>query len=172
MLMYLEKEDPHLWVKKLFAIVMIAVFSFGLLGMVVIKIKEAKVNFSSTEDIQINLTTVGQNSLIAISNPADPIKTKKVKVVVTAYSSTVYQTDDTPFITASGKLVEDGIVANNMFPFGTVIKIPEIYGDKIFVVEDRMNSRKGYYHIDVWFEDYDQAKEFGSKTTYIEVLES
>ena len=79
MLMYLEKEDPHLWVKKLFAIVMIAVFSFGLLGMVVIKIKEAKVNFSSTEDIQINLTTVGQNSLIAISNPADPIKTKKVK---------------------------------------------------------------------------------------------
>jgi len=109
---------------------------------------------------------------MAVSNPADPIRTKKVKVMITGYSSTVCQTDSTPFITASGKFVEDGIVANNMLPFGTIIKIPEIYGDKIFVVEDRMNSRKGYYHVDIWFEDYYQAKEFGSKTTYIEVLES
>ena len=42
---------------------------------------------------------------------------------------------------------------------------------KIFIVEDRMNSKKGYYHVDVWFEDYHQAKDFGVKTTYIEVLE-
>jgi len=96
---------------------------------------------------------------------------KKVKMVVTAYSSTPEQTDSTPFITASGKKVADGIVANNMLPFGSKIKIPEVYGDKIFIVEDRMNQRKGKYHLDIWFPEYSQAKNFGAKITYIEILE-
>lgn len=98
--------------------------------------------------------------------------TKKIKMVVTAYSSTPEQTDSTPFITASGKNVADGIVANNMLPFGTKIRIPEVYGDKIFVVEDRMHQRKGKYHLDIWFPEYSQAKNFGAKIIYIEVLES
>lgn len=97
---------------------------------------------------------------------------KKIKMVVTAYSSTPEQTDTTPFITASGKNVVDGIVANNMLPFGAKIRIPEVYGDKVFVVEDRMNQRKGKYHLDIWFPEYSQAKNFGAKITYIEVLES
>ena len=96
---------------------------------------------------------------------------EKIKMVVTAYSSTIGQTDSTPFITASGKNVADGIVANNMLPFGSKIRIPEIYGDKVFVVEDRMNKRKGGYHLDIWFPEYSQAKNFGAKITYIEVLE-
>jgi len=57
---------------------------------------------------------------------------KRVKVVLTGYSSTFAQTDDTPFITANGTYVHDGIVANNGLPFGTQIKIPDIYGDKVF----------------------------------------
>lgn len=97
---------------------------------------------------------------------------KKVKMVITAYSSTESQTDSTPFITASGKNVADGIIANNMFPFGTKIRIPELYGDKVFVVEDRMNKRKGLYHADIWFPEYSQAKNFGAKVTHIEVIES
>ena len=98
--------------------------------------------------------------------------TKKIKMVVTAYSSTPGQTDSTPFITASGENVADGIVANNMLPFGTKIRIPEVYGNKVFVVEDRMHQRKGKYHLDIWFPKYSQAKNFGAKITYIEVLES
>jgi len=97
---------------------------------------------------------------------------KKIKVVVTAYSSTPDQTDDTPFITASGKTVADGIVANNMLPFGTEIRIPELYGDKVFVVQDRMNRRKSNYHFDVWMPDRASAVDFGVKTVEIEVLES
>lgn len=97
---------------------------------------------------------------------------EKIDVVLTAYSSTTWQTDDTPFITASGRYVEQGIVANNMLPFGTKIKIPEIYGDQIFVVEDRMHPRKGYYHVDIWFATYDDALNFGVKETYIEIVES
>ena len=172
MIMYTQKEDPYLWGKKIFAIVMVAVLSFGLLGTAVIGIRGIRTSSDLIEGSQANLNTVSQNSLLAISGPSDPIRTQKIKVVITAYSSTVCQTDDTPFITASGKNVEDGIIANNMLPFGTFVKIPEIYGDKMFIVEDRMHSRKGYYHVDVWFEDYYQAKEFGAKTTYIEVLES
>lgn len=97
---------------------------------------------------------------------------KTIKMVITAYSSTPEQTDDTPFITASGKNVANGIVANNMLPFGTKIRIPELYRDKVFVVEDRMHQRKGKYHLDIWFSEYSQAKNFGAKITYIEVIES
>src|SRR3989344_503711 len=96
---------------------------------------------------------------------------KIIKVIVTAYSSTPDQTDDTPFITASGKQVTDGIVANNMLPMGTQIRIPELYGDKIFVIEDRMNKRKSPYHIDIWFPEKQLAVNFGVKTAEIEVLE-
>jgi len=92
--------------------------------------------------------------------------------VVTAYSSTVAQTDSDPFITAAGTWVKEGIVASNLLPFGTEIRIPEIYGEKIFVVEDRMSWRKGEYHIDIWFPSYWEALNFGTKKTYIEILES
>jgi 3D (Asp-Asp-Asp) domain-containing protein len=68
--------------------------------------------------------------------------------------------------------VSDGIVANNMLPFGTKIRMPELYGDKVFVVEDRMHQRKGKYHLDIWFPDQSGAKKFGAKITYVEVLEN
>lgn len=97
---------------------------------------------------------------------------KTIKMIVTAYSSTPDQTDNTPFVTASGKKVEDGIVANNMLPFGTKIRIPELYGNKTFVVEDRMHKRKGTKMMDVWMEKTKEAKEFGAKYNIsIEVLE-
>lgn len=105
-----------------------------------------------------------------IANEAKTIKT--IDVVVTAYSSTPDQTDDTPFITASGKYVKDGIIANNMLPFGTKIRIPSLYGNKVFTVEDRMNKNKSNYHIDIWMPDRPSAVNFGVKTVKIEVLES
>jgi len=96
---------------------------------------------------------------------------KTLKVVVTAYSSTPDQTDDTPFITASGKLVKDGIIANNMLPFGTKIKIPALYGNKVFIVQDRMNRRMGNHRFDIWFPTRELAVNFGVKTAEIQVLE-
>jgi len=95
----------------------------------------------------------------------------KITVIVTAYSSTVCQTDNTPFITAANTNVRSGIVAANFLPFGTRIKMPELYGNQIFVVEDRMHPRKSY-QIDIWFPSYWQAKNFGVKNTYVEILES
>jgi len=95
---------------------------------------------------------------------------KRIKMIITGYSSTVWETQGDPFITASGSRVRDGIIANNLLPFGTKVRIPSLFGDKIFVVEDRMNSKKGYYHADIWFPSRQQALEFGAKTAEIEVL--
>ena len=97
---------------------------------------------------------------------------KSVHMIVTAYTSSPEETDDTPFITASGKYVEDGIIANNLLPFGTKVMIPELYGDKIFIVEDRMHSRKGKYQADIWMANKSEARIFGAKVVNIEIIES
>lgn len=94
---------------------------------------------------------------------------KTMVMTVTAYSSEPGQTDDTPFITAFGTHVRDGIVATNCLPRGTVVRFPEVYGDKEFVVEDRMNARY-YYRMDIWMPETDQAIQFGAKLLKVEIL--
>ena len=121
--------------------------------------------------IQERLVLTQSNTLLPIvSLLGEERIVKTMWLYVTGYSSTPEQTDDTPFITASGKTVRDGIVATNLLPLGTKIKIPEFYGNKVFVVEDRMHPRK-HYMVDIWFASYQDAKEFGAKTTYVEILE-
>ena len=88
---------------------------------------------------------------------------------VTAYSSSVDETDSTPNITAIGSRTRDGIVATNMFPIGTLVRIPEYFGDKVFAVEDRMAPRKRWV-LDVWMPSKQEAIHFGSHLTKIEVL--
>ncbi|MCK9578775.1 3D domain-containing protein [bacterium] len=130
-------------------------------------------NTDSTTSFFYQASSKGKNELLAenksFSNETEEQKIKRIKVVITAYSSEVEQTDDTPHITANGTLVKDGIVANNMLPFGTKIKIPSLYGNKVFTVTDRMNARKGNYAIDIWFPTTEEAINFGVKETYIEV---
>ncbi|MDD3098617.1 MAG: hypothetical protein PHU82_02235 [Candidatus Pacebacteria bacterium] len=93
------------------------------------------------------------------------------KISVTAYSSTPDQTEGDPFITASGARVYDGVLAANFLPFGTKVRLPELFEDKIFIVEDRMNSRFKDTRIDIWFPDRQSAKEFGIQETIMEILD-
>lgn len=96
---------------------------------------------------------------------------KVMKAVITAYTSTPGQTDDTPFIAASGKRVHDGMIAANGLPFGTKVKIPSIYGDKIFIVEDRMNRRYGLGRMDIWLDTTRaEAMKFGVKRVEVEIF--
>jgi len=136
---------------------------------------------SDKQKISDGFIVIQGNFLAAYNSPknsesSDDLKNLTVKirelvVPITAYSSTLDQTDDSPFITAWGTYVRDGIVAANFLPFGTKIKIPEIFGDRIFVVEDLMNRR--YAHrIDIWFPDRQSALEFGIKTAKIQIIES
>jgi len=99
--------------------------------------------------------------------PRDPRKT--MYIMVTAYNSEVGQTDDTPFTTAFGTQVRDGIVATNFLPKGTIVRFPEQYGNKEFVVEDRMNARY-YYHMDIWMADKPEAIKFGAQFLKMEIL--
>jgi 3D (Asp-Asp-Asp) domain-containing protein len=103
------------------------------------------------------------------SNP-NPKPNKTVFTTITAYTSSPDETDDSPTKSASGLKVYDGMVAANWLPFGTVIKIPALYGDKIFTVHDRMNSRFGYGRIDIWLPTNTAvARHFGVKRTTIEI---
>ncbi len=126
------------------------------------------------EENEDGLPVVQGNTLRPLSDPSyssrELNEMKRLNVFVTAYSSTPCQTNGDPFITASGSSVRDGIVATNLLPFGTKIRIPQVYGEKIFVVEDRMHPRNSV-HVDIWFSTYWEAKSFGVKRTYIEILE-
>ena len=128
-------------------------------------------NYQAGETM-LDFPSIEGNTILAIS-PLPQIKVEvigQIKVLTTAYSSTLWETDSTPFLTASGSYVKDGIVANNLLPFGTKIRIPDVYGDKIFVVEDRMHWSKSPYYVDIWFPSNQEAKNYGVKTTFIEIL--
>jgi 3D (Asp-Asp-Asp) domain-containing protein len=156
--------------KTLISLMMAGVITSGsLMDIVITKINKELNN--SYNQAELSLPIIQQNSLIAVSNPS-PKPIRKIKMIVTAYSSTPEETDNTPFITASGSKVRDGIVANNLLPFGSKIRIPEVFGDKIFEVEDRMHFRKSNYQLDVWFSNKEEAKEFGAKIATIEIIES
>lgn len=105
--------------------------------------------------------------------PAVQIKptaiSRVIYITVTAYSSTPDQTDDTPFITANGTHVRDGIIAANFLKFGTKVKFPDYSGDKIYEVTDRMNERYPD-RADIWMETRDAAMDFGIRTLKMEIL--
>jgi len=163
------------WGRNLSLIIVISGILFGFSFPGILNAPRAEADFvqiSLPEDLK-ELAIIEGNSLLPIADPSNPEHQSemRIKVVVTGYSSTEDQTDSDPFVTAAGTLVREGIVANNFFSLGTKIKIPELFGDKIFVVEDRMSWEKGNYYIDIWFPDYWQALNFGAKRTYIEILE-
>jgi len=96
---------------------------------------------------------------------------QKLEVILTGYSSVPWQTDSDPYLTASGKRPKFGTVASNFLPFGTKILIPEIFGNQIFIVEDRMHPRFKD-RVDIWFPSSDQAQKFGIKKAKIYIFSS
>ncbi|MFH1426945.1 MAG: hypothetical protein ABIG60_00210, partial [Patescibacteria group bacterium] len=94
-------------------------------------------------------------------------------ITITAYNSEAGQTDDSPCITANNFNVCDyGVedtIAANFLPFGSKVKIPALFGDRVFVVRDRMNKRFSN-RVDVWMIERPDAVNFGVKVAKIEVL--
>lgn len=161
-------NDLHFkWLKIIGRYTVYMAFAFNLTSLAMIMPNVAHVlNSADIEHPSIE-NSIKQTSVTDTSSGM--VVKKKIKVEITAFSSTPDQTDDTPFTTASGKNVKDGIVAANFLPFGTRIQIPSVYGDKIFIVEDRMNKRYTD-RVDVWHPDRESAKNFGIKTAEIIVL--
>ena len=130
--------------------------------------------------------TTGDQQLIEVTPEIQPIflnnlpDNQDLNVIksgihlVTAYNSEAGQTDDSPCITANGfDVCKHGIedtIAANFLPFGTKVKIPEFFGDKVFIVRDRMNQRFAN-RLDVWMIEKHDAKQFGVKLAKIQILE-
>ena len=134
-------------------------------------------NTTITSDSETSDKAVGtrneidQPAVIEVTPPVLPSVLRTYSIDVTAYTSTVEECDSDPFITADGSRVRDGIIAANFLPFGTKFRVPEYFGDKIFTVHDRMNSRYGV-RIDIWTERKADAKKFGvKKAALIEIVE-
>jgi len=128
--------------------------------------------YLSKEELEQKLAEYETKNIISVE-PSKRIRREAKPgtyiVSATAYSSTVDQCDSTPFITASGQHVRDGIIATNFLPFGTKVRIPDIYGDKVFEVQDRMNARYNT-RIDIWMGSRNEAMQFGLKQVKVEVL--
>jgi len=95
--------------------------------------------------------------------------------IITAYSSSLDETDSTPFITASNQRVRRGIIATNELPMGTKVMIiglenscmPDIV---IFEVQDRTNRRYSY-RLDIWCESKEEAFKVGRQTKEIVIVQ-
>lgn len=102
---------------------------------------------------------------------SDEPAVRTVRVPITAYTSDPAECDSTPFTTANGTRVYDGVVAANFLPFGTRIRIPQYFGDKVFEVHDRMNARYTQ-RVDIWMLKKVDARAWGLKNVTIEILPS
>jgi 3D (Asp-Asp-Asp) domain-containing protein len=147
-------------------------------------VKEAEASTLGAEDETISLNLAPKEEIIdqsvadltkenASSSPAAKIKSESVHVI-TAYTSEAAQTDSSPCITANGfNVCEHGIedtIAANWLPMGAKVKIPDLFGDRIFVVRDRMNKRHAD-RADIWMVSKADALKFGKKTARIQVIE-
>lgn len=121
------------------------------------------------EETVSRLAITQDSALIAFGAPISRSEPKKMRVALTAYSSHPDETDATPFLTASGTKTRDGVIAANFLPFGTVVRIPELFGDKVFVVEDRMH-RKFPNRVDIWMPSKREALIFGKAVSEIEIV--
>ncbi len=133
---------------------------------------ELKESQKQEEELLIQEEVFIQPFVLSVDFDEADLKPKIIQrqAVVTAYSSTFDQTDSSPFITASGSYVHDGIVACNFLPFGTKVRFPEYSGDKIYIVEDRM-AKKNSHKIDIWMPSRAKALDFGVKILKVEILE-
>lgn len=132
------------------------------------------------ENTKVELATTTAETEIASAEIASTTPRAEEKVIrasthtMTAYNSEVAQTDDTPCITANGfNVCEHGIedtIAANFLPMGTKVRIPDLFGDRIFIVRDRMNARYPD-RVDIWMKHRTDAIKFGVKVAKIEVLE-
>jgi len=128
--------------------------------------------FSSWAYYKINTNNYYNHLQYTIRNTFKP-KIETMHIYVTAYNSTIGQTDSTPCITASGydlcKHNVENVVACNFLPFGTKVRFPELDPDQIYTVVDRMHERYNS-RMDIWKKSKQEAKEFGMQYLKVEIF--
>ncbi|MFA7654012.1 MAG: hypothetical protein WCX97_03155 [Candidatus Magasanikbacteria bacterium] len=158
--------------KKILILAVLTALISQILFPTIVKANLADISQNGIENSDLSELTISKTAyghLIYADNEY-PQPDKVVNSVITAYTSTVDQCDDDPFIAAWGDRVYDGMIAANWLPRGTKIKIPSLFGDKIFTVADRMNARYGYGRLDIWMDaTKSEARKFGVKRVDVEI---
>jgi 3D (Asp-Asp-Asp) domain-containing protein len=122
------------------------------------------------EFTQVHFSQSKTNNLPIITNRQFEV-TKTIYTTVTAYSSSVDECGIDPFTMASGERVFDGAIAHQYLPFNTKVRFPEVFGEKIFVVKDRLGPQfTSYYHVDMWVHSKAEAKAWGARVVKMEIL--
>jgi len=130
----------------------------------------APASLKSAEDKPVKKwNTINAPDLTTPVDYSDEAAIRTLVVPTTAYTSDPNETDSTPFTTANGTQVRDGIVAANFLKFGTRIRIPDYFGNKVFVVADRMNQRYNQ-RVDIWMLTKTEARNWGVRKVKIEIL--
>ncbi|MFH0891817.1 MAG: hypothetical protein V1867_03485 [Candidatus Falkowbacteria bacterium] len=169
-----EKNIPLKLAKKIiFSLIIIIVFDFFLFPAPVLAIELNSIDEEMIEPVVEEPVIVKE----FINNLPLNENRKALKVTyrtITAYNSEKNQCDDSPCVTANGfNVCEHGTedtIAANWLKFGTQVRIPDLFGDRIFTVRDRMNERYDD-RVDIWMVDKTDAKKFGVRHAKIEILE-
>jgi 3D (Asp-Asp-Asp) domain-containing protein len=119
-----------------------------LVGMIPVQAVNAQTNEIVASNIPyavVNTSTLLREDF-PVAGEREAPRTRSI--VATSYSSDPYQTDSTPCLPAMNyDLCEHAMngevntIAANDLPLGTQVRFPELYGDTVFVVRDRMNRR-------------------------------
>ena len=117
-----------------------------------------------TPNYELSLVRENNKEIIFIKNGRYEVLSKSFVANVTAYSSSPDETDSTPFHTATGEEVFDGMVAcSRDYSFGTYFLI----AGRVYYCGDRFNLRleKLKYneapHLDIWMDSKEKAITFG-----------
>jgi len=128
------------------------------------------------DTLTVEVSSSAALNVLTESKPTSTVETIILRESIhtmTAYNSEVGQTDDSPCITANGfNVCKHGIedtIAANFLPMGAKVKIPELFGERVFIVRDRMN-KKHSNRVDVWMKDRHDAIQFGVKIAKIQVI--
>ena len=114
---------------------------------------------------------------------------KVMTLKATAYTSSVRETDSTPFITATCARTRIGIIAVSRdmlreLPYGSKVMLEDLgtpggknkgrfnylFKNRVFVVEDTMHPRKRE-QLDVWLPDRSTAIRFGVRYVRVTVIQ-
>lgn len=168
------------------ALVFILIFDFLLYPLPTIAKNSAATDYiDEKHSILVKIADAAEIGIEKIAKTEEPAAIKHLPVnkekdikrtgyyKLTAYNSEAAQTDASPCTTANGfNVCKHGVedtVAANFLPFGSKVRMPELFGDRVFIVRDRMNPRFDNY-IDVWMKDRKDAIKFGVKVAKVEVL--
>ncbi|WP_018110832.1 3D domain-containing protein [Thermus igniterrae] len=131
---------------------------------------------------------IGLFLALAIAGASAKEASRVMLLQATAYTSSVRETDRTPFVTATGARTRLGVLAVSpdllrILPYGTQVRLRDlgsVYGrgrgqfdylfqGRVFVVADVMHPRMRE-KVDVWLPDRATALRFGRRMVQLEVV--